>query len=88
MSQNLLHSYVSKLSEEYNQHPEVQQMVFGLEGIMGPHFDSTIVDVCVERQVWKELCEEMYDAVLAACYKTDNWENTIKQLTQKIESVE
>jgi hypothetical protein len=88
MSQNFLHNYVSNLSNEYHQHPEVQQMVFGLEGIMGPHFDSTIVDVCVERQAWKELCEELYDVVLAARYKTDDWETELARLTQKIEDSE
>lgn len=88
MSQNLLHSYISKLSDEYQQHPEVQQMAVGLEGIMGPHFDPNIVGVCVERQAWKEVCEELYDAVLAACYKTEDWESALTQITQKIEASE
>ena len=85
MSQNSLYNYVSELSEQYLQHPEVQQMTNGLEGIMGPHFDSTIVEVCVERQAWKELCEELYDALLSVSYQTDNWNEVVQDLVKKIE---
>jgi hypothetical protein len=85
MSQNVLYNYISDLSEQYSQHPEVQQMANGLEGILGPHFDSTIVDVCIERQAWKELCEELYDTLLTVSYEPEDWKKLVKELVDKIE---